>query len=317
MTVDDLSLDHDTVARQTAEARTPVDGYVSRQIGCSDLAPLLVAAMVCPPPDRLGVSAALADVERAMRGPERDWLVLGADRAAWACGMETVGRDAGPRVDASWSAEKGRAVRTPIGNVPEIVATKAGVRTKAASGWAASEGNRLEPLLLTKWMDLEETQDEIARLVTQHEALAAAQALTDSLYPAEWNLKERSKRIAHPECSEVVTYPDAWAWLWSGERGIVNAKCHYQRASHVSAPYVIQMQGELAITRSHVGLLPYGQGWTAKYGWKVPAEERPIETFRITPNPALGAALVAFSRVALAWISEVSTEWNEQKRKTA
>lgn len=313
---DDLSLDLETVDRQRLAARVPADAWVSRQIGCSDLAPLLVAASVAPPPDRLGVADALARVEALLGPSERTWLTLGADRAHWACGMVTPDYKSGPQVDAGWAADKGRCVETPIGHVPEIVAYKAGVRTREATSWSAAEGNRLEAALLKKWGELEETQEQIARLVTQHEVLAAYRALAADFYPEAWGVAERSKRIAHPQFDGLVTYPDAWAWLWSGERAVINAKCHWQRATSVSAPYVIQMQGELAVTRSAIGFLPYGQGWTAKFGWRAPPEDRPIETFQIDPNPALGAALVAFARASLAWISEVNAEWTSRKKDT-
>lgn len=292
---DDLALDLETIDRQRLAARVPADAWVSRQIGCSDLAPLLVASFVFGRRDSLAI-----EVCNRLGPVERTWLMRAVDYAAWASGSAN---GAEPRVEAKWCAAKAAAVETPVGRVPQIVAVKAGARTREWQGALAAGGVRLEGELIRRWADLESTNDELARIVTQHEVVG--------MYPPAWRAK--APRIAHPSFDGLVTYPDAWGWTWNGELAVINAKTTYKPAASASPPYVIQMQGELAVTGAALGLLPHGQGWLSDYG-STPPEERPIETFRALPYAPLGEALVAFAREALAWISEVNAEWTSRKK---
>jgi hypothetical protein len=305
----DEGLTPDGAAAASALARVPPEGtgYVSRQVGASELSSLLVAATVAPPVGELGarVSAALTAVESAAHPLVRDWLIRASDRAQWAAGREMVSRDAGPPCDAPWAAEKGRVVHTPLGRVPELVAVKANLRLKEAKTWSASEGTRLERALFDRWTAMPETREEFHGFVSQHQVA--------DMYPPHWQV--RAARVAHPECPDAVTYPDAWCRDFLDEWVVVNCKCNWKPTAEVAPIYTIQLQAEMWITRAVLGVLPTGQGWTAKYGWRAPPEQRPVDVFRVEPAPRFQAALAAFAHVANQWVSETADEWIATKKK--
>lgn len=278
---DDLSLDHATAETQAAEARAPVQPYVSQQIGCSDLAPLLIAWTVAgqrgfplPLPPRIG-----------------DWMRTATERARrWS--EKPVPEELRGQA-AVWCSERARLVRVANGrHLPEIVAVKAGLRERSAQQAYQRAGLDLEPLLWRTWAD-----DE-PRIRQDRYALADV--------PAAWRDTYRAPSV-RMSAGPLVTYPDGWAWTWSDELVLVNCKTTVKDKTEPDPPAWLQIQGEMAVTGADLGVLPHGIGWAADYR-SDPVELRPVRAFWIEPERKTQAALVDFAARAMEWISEEATK---------
>lgn len=281
MTDPALSMDPDVMDAQAAEVRAPVTPYVSRQIGCSDLAPLLVAwavarvgSMWTPYPPRI-----------------RAWLDMAARRALRWSEKPVPAELRG--MPAVWCAERARLVRTPIGPLPEIVATKAGLRERPERADYMQAGLDLEAALWDRWWSSEGGPDGCARA---HYALAGV--------PASLRGRWSAPKCTH-ETAPLVTYPDGWGVTGYGEQAVINLKTTHAIKTEIDPPAWIQVQGEMEVMGADLAVLPHGQRWLADY-LREPPEERPVEVFTVERSPAVGRELAAFATRAMEWINEVA-----------
>lgn len=266
---------------EAMDAPPPVatPAYLSSAFGCSEVAPLLVAL----------------DMREGLPVFVREWIEAAQARLAYG-----IAKKGAPLVDAVYAVKKARTVRTARGPMAECIATKAGIREKEASTWDAEEGNRLERELLTRWIATLGDDSVIVpgSIRSQHDVL--------DLYPSEWGV--RAPRITHPKCQRLIEYPDAWCETVFGERLLVNAKCTRERKHAVSAVAWIQMQAEIACTRSDGGLLVYGQRWLADYIDGEPWQRGEIAPFRVEPDPAAEAVILAAVEKAWALVERAREE---------
>lgn len=276
-TSDALSMDPDVMDAQAAEVRAPVTPYVSRQIGCSDLAPLLVAWAVAR-----GWSPGWTAYPPRIRA----WLNTATSRARRWSEKPVPAELRG--MPAVWCAERARLVRTPIGPLPEIVAVKAGVRERPERADYMQAGLDLEAALWDRWM-----ADSRQRA---HYALAGV--------PASLRYRWSAPKCTH-ETAPLVTYPDGWGVTEYGESFVVNCKTTHTVKTEVDPPAWIQVQGEMEVMGADLAILPHGQRWLADY-LREPPTERPVEVFTVERSPAVGRELAAFAPRAMEWISETA-----------
>lgn len=261
----------------------PERPYLSTQIGCSELAPLMIA---------LGTWDGMPEHVVA-------WCKLAAERAAF--GTKTVGIPShlkSPEFGPVWCAKNARKVRTAVGPLPYCIAVKAGVRERDEQEDYQKSGLALEADLLRKWIATLRADPDCAidadSVRTQHEVLA--------MYPAEWGVRVPSVR--HTVERRLVTYLDSWGNDVVGERVVVNAKCSRDVKSTPAVPDWIQMQGEIACCRASVGVLVYGQQWGADYISGDP-RDRPVEAFPIEPDATAERAILATVEAAWTLINDV------------
>lgn len=286
LVADALSLDHATTEEQAAAARVPARPYVSQQIGCSDLAPLLIAWAVA---DRPAVHVPLPSAIG-------DWMRVAIERARrWA--ERPVPRELAGHA-AVWCSERGRLVRVARGRrLPEIVAVKAGLRERAPQASYQRAGHDLEPLLWRTWADSE------PRVRDSRYALDGV--------PVQWRETYRAPSV-RMAAGPLVTYPDGWAWTWEGQLVVVNCKTTVKPKDAPDPPAWLQIQGEIAVTGADLGVLPHGIGWAADYR-SDPVETRPTRAFWIEPERRTQAALVAFAAAAMEWIAEEAAERKDER----
>lgn len=277
-----LSMDPDVMDAQAATVRAPAKPYVSEQLGASDVAPMMIAAIVANAFPFAWVGPMPIEIV--------DWIGLSCERArAWT---------KGPKVSPLWPAERARAVKTAAGPMPEILAVKAGLRERAPRDAAMRGGVELEPLLVRTWW---ETRRD-ASLRTMYYALDGV--------PEHWR-EERDGRplfvapkVTH-KTAPLVTYPDGWgddAW---GDLFVLNAKCTVKPKEQLDPPYWIQAQAEMAVTGASSAVLPHGIGWLADW-MREPVEERPIKVFTVQRDEAAVQAIEAFAVRAVEWIRETA-----------
>lgn len=314
------------MAAQAAEARTPAVPYVSQQIGCSDLAPLLLARAV-----------AFGDCSAWPAMPEhvRSWLDQAAERARrWS--EKPVPQELRGQV-AVWCSERARLVRVEGGHsarehalslaatmlegedglegavavlmaaldkvtrervksgkvrmLPELVAVKAGLRTRPAQASYARAGEVLEAALWRRWLD---EADDVA------EAHYSAAGI-----PRELRERFTAPKVAHGS-SPLITYPDGWGTTWYGRRFVVNCKTTFDgKKTTVDPPAWLQVQGEMVCMDAPLAVLPHGLGWAADY-MTGPPELRPIRVDWIEADTSAQAALVQVARESMGWILEES-----------
>lgn len=271
--------------REAAEARLPAARFVSRQVGCSDLGPLFVAYA-----DTAGLPANIAAwIERAR---------LRAKHGTKKNVPEEI------RCVATWAALKSRLVRTPVGMLPEIVATKAGLRAKEAQASYAKGGEELEEKLLATWRRTLGDSDRIdpESIRTQHDVRR--------LYPAEWHGTLRMPNIRCPSLPELVTYgPDAWARTPFGDAIVINAKCSRDWKEEPDPPAWLQLQGE-GMCCDALALLVLGQKWLADYV-REPVEERAIRVWPVEEHAGTRLEIVRVVRRALAEIDAADAKFRE------
>ncbi len=278
---DALSMDPAVMDAQAAEVRVPEAPYVSRQIGCSDLAPLLVAW-----------TTARAFHNWTVYPPRiRDWLAMAVQRARRWSEKPVPAELRG--MPAVWCAERARLVRTPVGHLPEIVAVKAGVRAKAERKDYMQAGHDLEAALWDRWWSSEGGPDGCAR---------ASYALAG--VPGALRSRWSAPKCTH-ETAPLVTYPDGWGETGYGERCVINLKTTRDVKTEVDPPAWIQVQGEMEVMNADLAILPHGQRWLADYP-REPPTERPVEVFTVERSPAVGRELAAFATRAMEWINEVA-----------
>lgn len=281
------SFDPATMEAEAAEVRAPEAPYVSQQIGCSDLAPLLLADILC---------RGEADVAAF---PEwiRDWLRMASSRSRrWAEASKRVPDDLRGQ-SAVWCSERARIVRTSVGDIPECVAVKAGKRAKAQREAYMQAGHDLEAELWRRWLEDDE------RMAVAHYAFEGV----PSDLRGEWS----APKVKHPT-SPLITYPDGWGETWTGQRVLVNCKTSVRNKDGIDPPAWLQAQGEMVCMRAELAVLPHGIGWAAgpedAYGMRMDPDptKRPIKVFWVEADARAQAELVRFAASAMAWILETA-----------
>lgn len=289
MTDPSLSMDPAVMVAQAAEVRVPSKPRVSEQIGCSDLAPLLVG----------WGNARRGSDWRDFPAPIREWLETAAQRAQrWS---EKPVPQHLKGMPAVWCAERARLVRTPAGAVPEIVAIKAGLRERAAQTDYQAAGNRLEAALWRRWLEVE------AEVGWSRYALADVPEHLAGVWTAP-----KARMTDAP----LITYPDGWGETRWGESFVINCKTTRDPKDQPDPPAWIQVQGEMAVMDADKAVLPHGIGWNAddsyaRYmDWHPDPTQRPVRVFWVERDVAVGRALVEFSKRAMDWIHEVARKGN-------
>lgn len=279
-------------ANETAGGLVPADRHVSRQVGCSDLGALFVAF----------------DVRDGLPPNIQKWIGVARERAAW-------GKKKSPpeeiRCVATWAALRARKVATPSGSLPEIIATKAGLREREAQAGYAKTGEKLERLLLSTWRATlpEAGELDAASIRTQHEVR--------DLYPAEWLDALRMPSIRCAKVPALVTYgPDAWARTSFGEPVVINAKCSRDWKEEPDPTAWLQMQGESMCALDALAVLVVGQKWLADY-MREPVEERPIRVWPIEPHAGTQQAIAEVCRRTMAAIDEADAKFREATKEAA
>ena len=286
----DLSMDP---AVMEAEARAATDaasagalitgGYLSSSIGCSELAPMMVA---------FDLRDGMPDHIQRWIGEARTRALHGARRPA-------------PRVSvATWCAERAYQCRTPLGPMPTCLAEKAGLTRKPPRKPHMQAGELLEPALWRTWKASLGARSAVVvdTLRSQFDVLG--------LYPAEWGV--RPPRVARDDEPALVDYPDGWGETILGERLVVNCKTSREWKEDPDPPAWIQMQAEAWVTRSDFALLVLGQKWLADY-MREPVEQRPVRVWQIEPDESVQSALVEVARESIRLVEDVRKRWYELK----
>lgn len=282
---DSLSMDPAVMEAQAATVRVPERPRVSEQIGCSDLAPLLVGWAV----------AAVGSEWRAFPEHIREWLSLAARRALRFNEKPVPAELRG--MPAVWCSERARLVRTPVGPLPEIVAVKAGLRARAPQTDYQRAGVDLEPALWRRWLEVDRD-------------VAWAQYALERV-PAAWRETYRAPSVRMTD-GPLVTYPDGWGETVWGETIIVNAKTTRDDKERPDPPAWIQVQGEMEVTGSDRACLPHGIGWNAddgyarRMGWDPDPTQRRVRVFWVERDERVGRVLREFAVRAMEWISEAA-----------
>lgn len=261
---------------QTAPPARP---YLSSQIGCSEVASMMVAM-------------------RTWDGmPPRvvEYLERCAERAAWHGPVKSMPAHLKhPALSPAWIADNAKLVRTSVGTLPKCIAIKAGVRAKDAQEDYQARGERMEPVLWRMWVDSLRAEPDcpivVETLRSQHEVIA--------LYPKEWAV--RAPSVRHPDESRLVTYLDGWGETIVGDHVVVNCKLSRDRKPEPDPAAWIQMQAEIACTRAAFGVLVYGERWNADYIQGPEWERGPIVPHPVRPDA--GAERAVLATVAAAWV---------------
>lgn len=282
---DALSMDPAIMEAQAATVRVPERPRVSEQIGCSDLAPLLVGWAVAD-------SGGEWDV-----WPEhiRAWLFLAVERARRWSEKPVPQHLRG--MPAVWCSERARLVRTPVGPLPEIVAIKAGLRARPPQTDYQRAGVDLEAALWRRWREVDE---EVGW--AQYALNGVPKHLAST-----WTAPK--VRMAD---APLITYPDGWGETMWGESFVVNAKTTRDDKERPDPPAWIQVQGEMEVMDADRAVLPHGIGWNAdddyarRMGWHPDPTRRRVRVFWVERDERVGAALREFAKRAMEWISEAA-----------
>lgn len=270
-----------------APARAPEKPYLSNQIGCSELASLMIA---------LGTEAGMP--ERV-----RSWIAVARERASYGLRKDIPAHLKSPAWGGPvWCATNARKVNTEHGPMAYCLAVKAGVRERDAQKEYQKSGVDLEHELWRRWVDSMRNDTDCAldvdTLRSQHDVLA--------MYPAEWST--RAPSVRHPVEQRLVTYPDGWGADVVAERVVINAKLSRDWKEEPDVPAWIQMQGEIACCRASLGVLVYGQKWNADYMREEPWDRGPIAAFPIDPDASAERAILATVSKAFEAIDNVRAE---------
>ena len=270
----------------------PARPYLSAQIGCSEVAAMMVALRTWD-----GMPARVVG-----------YLERCAERAAWHGPVKSMPAHLKhPELSPAWIADNAKPVRTSVGTLPKCIAIKAGVRAKDARDDYMERGERLEPVLWRMWIDSMRGDPrctlDVESLRSQHDVLA--------MYPREWGV--RAPSVRHPDEPRLVTYLDGWGADLLGEPVVVNCKLSRDRKPEPDAAAWIQMQGEIACTRATLGLLVFGERWNADYIDGPEWERGPIVPHPVKPDAGAERAILA--TVAAAWveIDRVRVEMAKEK----
>lgn len=282
----DPALAKDPAAARAAAFAGPEKPYLSNQIGCSELAPLMIA---------LGT-------EEGMPPRVLDWMKTARERASYGLSKTIPAHLKSPTWGGPvWCATNARKVNTAHGPMAYCLATKAGVRERDERKEYQQAGLDLEPKLWRRWVDSMRNDDgcalDVDSLRSQHDVLA--------MYPSRWAV--RAPSVRHPEETRLVTYLDGWGRDVVGEDIVVNAKLSRDWKDEPDVPAWIQMQGEIACTRAALGVLVYGQRWNADY-LREPPEERPVSVFPIEPDEGAERACLVTVAKAFEHIDSVRAQ---------
>jgi len=266
-------------ARKAQATRTPEKPYLSTQIGCSEIAPMMIA---------LGTWDGM---------PPRvvDWMQRARERASFGRRSKKIPSHLKSPIFEGpvWCCDAAAKVGTAFGPLPYCIATKAGAYEKDAQEDYQARGHELELTLWHRWVESLRADDvcalDLESLVSQYEVLAR--------YPKKWNV--RAPSVRHPVESRLVTYVDGWGFDVVGEEVVVNCKLSRDRKDEPDVPAWIQIQGEIACGRASLGVLVYGEKWNADYIAGPPEERGPVVPFPVEPDANAERAILA--TVAAAW----------------
>lgn len=271
----------------------PEKPYLSSQIGCSEIAPLMIA---------LGT-------DEGMPPRVRDWMKLARERAAFGRKSKKVPQHLkSPTFEGPvWCVDNAAKVATAVGPLPYCIATKAGVREKDAQEDYQKSGHDLESELWRRWVASlrDDGPLDIASLRSQFEPLA--------MYPPAWNV--RAPSVRHPVEQRLVDYPDGWGMDVAGEPVVINPKTSRDWKDAPDVPALVQMLAEIAVTRSSLGVLVYGQRWTADFLGGDPWSRGDIKPFPVEPDAKAEAAILRTVDEAWKVIDDVRAKMSELKRE--
>ncbi|MBK8260184.1 MAG: hypothetical protein IPK80_02470 [Nannocystis sp.] len=152
---------------------------------------------------------------------------------------------------------------TRRGNVPRIVARKAGLLASVRLSRAMSEGARRERELVETW----------AR-ECGFDGVTMADAMPREFLP-----------LRDDECPRLTATPDAWCRGPSDELIAVEAKCTFDHPSECAWYWRAQTQAQMACMSAAAAVLVCGPGWvrgedTRPVSWLIERDEREIARIR-------------------------------------